>query len=458
MKYILTPEFHRHLWLDFSPMKVAAIPLAFVIVMMAMFRIDGFGEKLFPDFCIWGYFIAVILWGNYESGNAFGEEVKAKTWDWQRMSTQAPERLFFSKIFGATAYAWYAGLMALAFYVGSSLFLKKPDPGFFYALFFMLVAGVLGHAVSFLAGYGHVCIAAKRGTKKNLYGGAAAFLPGFLVSLWMFRLVWEPKDGTMAVDRMYTWFGHDFAGGPFLVAGAVFFLFWAFVAVRQMARAELSCRVTPLCWAAMTAGMVGYFVGFLKGPVGSVAPLIYCMLLFVAYLTMLAEAGDIRLYRRFRLAIAGRDVRQVLENTPVWMTVLPLSVLAYFLVPGVMLLVGIDLKTVGSEMIFMTACAGFAVRDGLVVHSFYLDRPVASHIRFKNLFYFFMVYALLPMLHASMVSGDLSRSFGVFTDYWYYPLSLGKGVSLSSLVPLVLEVVIAFAWFRHRRSRYVTAE
>jgi pimeloyl-ACP methyl ester carboxylesterase len=55
--------------------------------------------------------VLTILWGTRLAANSILDEMADKTWDWQRLSILSPWTMTWGKLFGATAFAWYGGLV-----------------------------------------------------------------------------------------------------------------------------------------------------------------------------------------------------------------------------------------------------------------------------------------------------------------------------------------------------------
>ncbi len=121
MKYFLTPEFHRNLWLRVSPFRLAAVPVVIALMVWIAFNLSTSGSlaESLMNASLTGYFFVTLVWGTYEAAAALPNEVKDKTWDFQRMSPLSPGQLAFGKLFGSTSFVWYIGAILLAIFVCS---------------------------------------------------------------------------------------------------------------------------------------------------------------------------------------------------------------------------------------------------------------------------------------------------------------------------------------------------
>ena len=114
-RYILSPEFHRHLWLRFSWLRALFVPVALLCVIYSHYMIyDERWAEIASGRLFWAYVLIVGLWGNHEAANALRDEVRANTWDMQRMTPCGPAPWIFGKVLGVTCFVWYVALLVLA--------------------------------------------------------------------------------------------------------------------------------------------------------------------------------------------------------------------------------------------------------------------------------------------------------------------------------------------------------
>ena len=180
---ILNPEFHRNLWLKFSPIRLAAMPLLWGAYLFIFINFDKHWLANILGSSYFLYVGIVIFWGCIEVGSSLQNEIKNNTFDFQKMSSISPWQLSVGKIFGSTSYAWYLGLPLLAIHV---FFLEYQNnyqlqndgtiDSTIILAFGMLMAGILGHAATFLASFYQIK------TKSNSRGVSPSFVFGLMVS------------------------------------------------------------------------------------------------------------------------------------------------------------------------------------------------------------------------------------------------------------------------------------
>ncbi len=83
----LNPEFRRNLWLELTPHRLIAMP----VILFAIFVLSALIEETSKN---WGlrsasisaFYAIVYLWGTRRAAATQADEVRARTWDAQRMS------------------------------------------------------------------------------------------------------------------------------------------------------------------------------------------------------------------------------------------------------------------------------------------------------------------------------------------------------------------------------------
>lgn len=450
--FIISPEFHRNLWLRFSPFSMISAPL--LLCLVAFICIHSGGQNAAPDagygvlanVMLTIYFIVVIIAGNYEAGTALQDEVRNNTWDFQRMSSISAAKLAFGKLFGATAYHWYFGLMALAFfaygyenyqiqpyywrYAGGP---APPDPivpddSLLVVLIYVVLAGLMGHVLAFVSGfYDMVTLAARGGTRGKTPKGVNSFILGLICSGWVFSTIAMQAATHLQRGKMretIDWLGNTYQTAWFVPLTLVFFLFWFLVGAYRLARAELMHNQTPVAWLGFTCTAVFWLTGFmhsgselaLKQDPGFFLPLMagFILMAAITYCTMLNESHDTRRYGRFWNYLQTGQLRRMLENTPKWIVTAPVTLLLYVvfvayagsLVPpgetDTAVFGGIDTvwmtdSKLAEIALLLLALMLFMIRDGFAVHA--IHQSVRRRgVGFVILFYYAMAYIVLPLV------------------------------------------------------------
>ena len=116
----LNPEFRRNLWIELRLHRLLAMPIMVGLVAALTLSLDESYEIL-RYIALAGFYGVVYIWGSRRAAAAVADEVNARTWEMQRMSALGAWQMTWGKLFGSTAFVWYAGLMILAALVSASV-------------------------------------------------------------------------------------------------------------------------------------------------------------------------------------------------------------------------------------------------------------------------------------------------------------------------------------------------
>ena len=426
---VLNPEFQRNIWIKFSPFRVIAMPVILGIILLLCIDMnrDTLINMLF-QIGLNGFFIVMFLWGNLEAANSVGAEIRNNTWDFQRMSSIGPWQLALGKLFGATIYSWYFGLPLLAiasvcYYLGAAESMTVPLPAL---VIYALLAAIVGHAVAITTSLDYI-----NQKKPSSFG---PFFLGLVTSHLIYMSARAMTEDGLAVGRHQiasslsdiSWFGLAASPQIFTIGTVIFFSFWIIVALQRRMRAELQFVNTPVAWtlfcltcAIYTAGIVSADLSEQGAAVVVASRSFACFLLLGLFLYISAGMESQRLanYRRFLTHFRERDRRAMWETMPVWMPVLVMTIIAF----TVMNLLSANLPQSSprhSHLGFTLAIFLFIVRDALALHIIRLGDRL-KHSNFILLFYYGMMYVLLPLLFTSTLDNFgivRSKNFAAYKD------------------------------------------
>ncbi len=462
MTYFVTPEFHRQIWTKCPPFKMVAAPLL-LLVMWGIASGDlGINLRMGSALQVGVFYLfvlVVLVWGTYEASMAMDEEIKSRTWDYQRVSAISPLQLTVGKIFGATAYVWYVGLMCMVVYRSTFIQPERPE---LYAMFYMLAAGIAGQLVAFMFSMSSFAARARHGAVKG--GGAGIFpcIAGIIVSFYMMRAYAMNALQTGIPYSYLRWYNEYYDGLESTTCGLAFFIFWAFVGCYRLIRAELMYRVWPWVWMvfvpSVTVAITGiyarspaYLLGEFK-PVNVIPPALcaFCICFTLGYATLLSESSDRRKYARLGASLRAREWGRVFENTPLWITTLP------YVAASAALLIGLCLMSqqFASAQYAPAAAAAllFAARDGFVVHA--LHNTLRKRAAFAVPLYFVMAYAVLPVAFLAISGTPLELRRSVFSylelqqvQEIFYP-HRADAWAATLVMPLLQALLAAFVFLR----------
>ncbi|MDE1152451.1 MAG: hypothetical protein PW788_07935 [Micavibrio sp.] len=464
MNYIVTPEFHRNLWLKFSAFRLAIAPLFLILLTTITINLTRDVSGYLMLYSTVGIFaVVVILWGCYEASSAMQEELRTNTWDFQRMSSVTPGQLVFGKFFGCTSYVWYFGLLTMIVFVyifgfytpplppGSATPLTSPATAHdvFYAVLYMLLAGLIGQSLSFLVSFITMTAFTGRTGKYRQPRAGNAFIAGVVTAYLVFNNIAMEVARDLSQNfsmrssfsgsiferqPVYDWFTFHFSAEAFITGSLLFFLFWFMLGSYRIARSELMYGTTPAGWAAFMAAMLIYFGGLthpdtarFNGEMFS----LFTLMMFLTYAVMIFEASDSRKYARFFLYVKEGRWMRALENTHKWVVSVPFVLLVYALtlMPAQEHGRFLGFIEVGGLMLSMMF---FALRDAFVVHAVFRTGE-GRNAALKIISYYVLVYLLLPTLHFALTAVKVN------TSVWFWMMTLMKFGSAPQQVPDVVK-------------------
>lgn len=459
---IVNPEFHRHIWLNFSPFRLITMP---IVLALTIYLFSNYTEQIwqiaifFP--AVWTYFVVIFLWGNYEAASTSSKEIGLNTWDFQKMSSISPWELTIGKLFGATSYAWYSGIILLiiiAFsynYIhGFPVFrdLYEVYPTAFKPIIYLIFSGVMGHAVALLLSIDSL-------RRKGKPGFGIPFIGGFLTSSFVLTVTmgFDFKSHTLSQTAEIYWSGMSFGTHQFVIASLIYFFVWTVIAIQRNLRHELQYKNSPAVLLVFLITLCAYFSGLLDNiPNNTVeyeskiitAKLMVCFAILMPclYLTLFMEANNYPKYTRWIYSLKGKEWKRVFEQTPAWLGVFILLIPTYIGVNiGILNLPDLEQSPFGNQLsIFSltTALLLFTARDGLIFHSILCGR-IENHKSYVLILFYLLAYGLIPFTVFSAIDDKETYEQAIL---YFYPL--GGASFHEGCLPVLVQVVLAYLIFR----------
>ena len=399
----MNPELRRNLWLELTTHRLLAMPAVLLLVFGVIGANVGRDWPATVTATATGLFIVlVIFWGSRQASASVSEEVRERTWDWQRLSSLTPWQMTWGKLLGATAFTWYGGLLCIA-----TLFIASggmPAPRTTGWLVLALVAAGFAMQGAALAAS---LQAARKDSRLGQRFSTLILLPVAGVSIFAFiSIVRGPFE-------QVTWFARSWDPVRFMAVSALAFAAWALLAAHREMSRELRVARVPWAYAAFIAFLATYVSGFGDFHSGGMrsafifAGLIVAVVL--AYYALFAEhTTAIRLRRLGVHARAGRW-RRFFEDLPLWLTALAavwLFALAAVAFPH-RFEASLPGKWIGGYPI---AAALLATRDlGILV--FFALAPRARRVEAATLLYIALLSYVIPVFLGGVGLGAASRFF-----------------------------------------------
>jgi len=429
----MNPELRRNLWLELSLHRLIAVPVALALIFGLVYKLSELDPHEPLAVTAVSLFIAFALWGGVQAGDSVLGEVRARTWDGQRMSAIEPWAMTWGKLLGAPAFAWYGGAICLLAYLGVSPGKSAPKMALFLLAGAVLLAGI--------ALIGSIVAARKPLARSS----STAWVIGIVVLFigpWMSVLT--------ANDEAIGWWGRNWARIDFLLASTLVFAAWAVFGAHRLMCQELRVRTAPWAWVAFLLFVSAFVTGFgiraqdtpgQQRNVFLIAGLIVS--LATIYPLLFSEASGAMAVRRLLLRIAARDRRRLLEETPLWPVSLALAFVFCLLTVALVGPRGSDDSLFRGAVLAPIPLILLATRDAAIFMFFALARE-PRRAEAATVFYLLLLYWLVPML--LNVAGAKGIADLVLPPFWERPGFAGAVAAVQAAV------VVAAALWRWRKN------
>jgi hypothetical protein len=327
----MNPEFQRNCWLEVTPLRLLCTPLVLAGFFAILYYV--FPEVLRSRALMQASIFIFILfgfWGMAKANSAVTDEVRSRTWDFQRMSALSPWSMTWGKLLGSTIMAWYGGLICLAVggystaaYHGTAEALSLVSA--FAILALITQAGGILFSLDNLELHRYDTKQLKSGLNLLVF---AVFGMPILSAGWL--MVFSFREAT---EPSVAWYGLSFAFSHFFVASALIFLGWVTLGVYRFFRRELQFRDAPLAWLAFLVFLMIYLSGFIDeqfAPYGVYAQRFYSSFIIAVlavYLSIFREPKDIAVFRRLFLSGNTWRVFCLTKWTPRWLVSIYVAVI-----------------------------------------------------------------------------------------------------------------------------------
>ncbi|HYF18445.1 MAG TPA: hypothetical protein VEA40_11310 [Ramlibacter sp.] len=389
----MNPELRRYAWLELGPHRLLLVPL--VLGALAAMPLLTIADPAVP--LAWGasgiFVVLTAGWGALRALASVVDEVRDRTWDFQRMAASTPASLAAGKVFGAPLFQWYIGAWCLAVLAIAGAAARLPGLG--SLLVGLVAAAVLMHAlavaISAAGARTRMAERARRAIGLVLVLGLLQTLP---LGLALQRA--EP-------DTFVRWWGWRLGLDAFAAASLVAFAAWALLAAWRAMLRELQEPARPWPWPAFAAFAALWWAGLStptleRASPGDALAMASAVLALGAYVAVLLEPLT-------RVALA-RTVRAWRPQAARWQHRVP----AWCLHAALAVLVGALARATGSEtwpaLAFAVAC--MALRDAAIVGCFAVASSARSPVG-RAVFYIVLADLLVPAVAAVVGWTGLAR-------------------------------------------------
>lgn len=440
---MINPEFQRNLWLELSLQRLVVFPLAlgalFALAFVWNWHLD---HAMLGKLSQWAFVVIAFLWGTRRAAASLSDEVRGRTWDDQRLTALGAWRMTWGKVFGATAFTWYGGLICLTVLAYARAQETSLILGFYEAVKLAATA-LMAQALALLFS---LIILRKSEDRKRVSASLAqglalaACLP--LSGSELFVLLAGTPFGRI------DWFGWRFGLANFEVWARLAFMAWAFLGAYRLMRSELQYKCLPWAWPLFVLFLILFLEGLIYSRIVHAEQLAFfwamTAALFIAvlalYLSVFAAPKHASAQHDLLQAIQNRDFRTAMLRLPIWVPNLVLMLL--FGLAAVMAAPSVEIR--GLPLDYNRHTANLALPDPglwIVTIMLFVLRDTLF-LLFLNLghwqrradlagfFYLLLLYGLCPPL-AFAIFGYGGLSF-------FVPAPMVDG--LHALVPVLMEL------------------
>ncbi len=404
------PEFKRNLWLSLSAHRLVAMPvlLALTLLAIAMGSEPGTAPGSLYTASIALFIFIVWLWGARNANAAIVDELRDKTWDQQRMSALSPWTMTWGKLFGATSFNWYGGLMCLL--VAALSGALAGETHVLMLLLTLCAVGVLIHA-ALIALNLHASQFDARIIRRGGFG--------WLAIIGVFILF--PSYNLFRTETV-RWWDADIDSAVFWLDSALLFAGCATFAAWRVVSNALQVRTRPWAWPLFALILAAYFGGFMHEDT-SHALLMTALFISIAmtYAALFSEPTTLLRWRRLRMLQGKRDWHGWLEHLPLWPTTLALTFVIALLLQLAPTEVFGHGRTDFLQPPYALTLALMLLRDACIL-MFFAFAPNSKRAIGATLLYLFVLGMLLPFL-AGVAGADDLRYFFLPFDNSYSPWS-----------------------------------
>jgi hypothetical protein len=248
----VNPELRRNLWLELTTHRMIAMPgvLFLIFAMFVATDRSNWPAAVFST-AVALFVLLVQLWGVRQASEAVTEEVRDRTWDWQRLSALSPWQMAWGKLAGATAFTWYGGAICLVAMGIATAAGAGRDNAVWLALA-LVASGIALHAALLAASLQ----AARKDSRLSYRIGTVMLLPALLVAGGFLFAASRSDMGSVS------WHGERYEAMRFVAFSSVAFALWGVLAAYRQMCSELRAHTLPWAWPAFALFLSVYFAGF----------------------------------------------------------------------------------------------------------------------------------------------------------------------------------------------------
>ncbi|MBF0472310.1 MAG: hypothetical protein HQK91_00155 [Nitrospirae bacterium] len=439
----INPEFTRNILLELSTQRLIAMP----VILGGLFFLIFYTTPELSSALNWTllmYAIIVCIKGTSQVSRSIIKEIRAKTWDFQRMTIINPWSMVWGKLFGSSIYSWYGGIIIIIVYFSCIFIVPEPLHHFklgILAIFFSLFL----QSMSMLSALVGIRSYRESGKEDKINHTVFYAFAAFTMIIFMTILSW-PDNNLLRAVRWYTF---DLNAIDITMLSIFLFTVWVFVGLYRLMKTELQFQNSPWVWLYFQFFLFFYFTGFifnftnLKIPGFIFGALVISFLtsIILTYVAAFFDSKNIVDYERLTRDLQIKAYHELIQDLPLWLHSLIVTWL--ILLAMIYLLLFIDISEVTKLAFSFTLATPIKIAIYCISMVCFVirDLSIMMYIGFSkrnrngdllSVIFLFVLYLLVPEILHSL---DIDR-----LNSFFYPI-MGKGV-IGGLFPIVIEIVI----------------
>jgi len=437
------PEFTRNLMLELSPQRLFAMP----IILGGLFFLIFYTTPELSSALNWTllmYAIIVSIKGTSQVSRSIIKEIRAKTWDFQRMTIISPWSMVWGKLFGSSIYSWYGGIIIIIVYFSCIFMVPAPIHHFKLGIL-AVVFSLFLQSMSMLSALIGIRSYRESGREDKINHTVFYAFAAFSLIIFMTILSWPDNN----LLREVKWYKFDLDAIEITMLSVFLFTIWVFIGLYRLMKTELQFQNSPWVWLYFQFFLFFFFSGFLFNvPSLSVTGFIFGSLVIsflssivLTYVAAFFDSKNIVDYERLTRDFQFKAYRELSQDLPLWLHSLLVS--SIVVVSIIYLLLFIDkseisklafsftLSTPFKIAVYCLSVLCFVIRDICILMYLGFSRRNRNG-DLLSIIFLFILYLLVPQILHS-INLDRLNSF-------FYPI-MGKGI-IEGLFPIVFEVII----------------
>jgi hypothetical protein len=253
------PEFRRNTWTDFTLKNVLVLPILLITVYFLAYTVSADKTwSIMPRISLVFYIMFTYIWGTRKTSETVVKELNNNTWSFQVMTPMSPAQMAFGKLFGSTAFVWYANLICMILYViGIHIDADKIKPitnaELVQNISIFVLLGLVAHILPLLISLHSI----RWRHFFERFDLSFYQLTGFLAVIPLYLAMFSRFS-----TRTFMWYGEAYSLKALVIIFSLIFLAWAFLSIVNQMKTEFGQEPYPISWILFVLTLIIVLFGF----------------------------------------------------------------------------------------------------------------------------------------------------------------------------------------------------